>query len=49
MNSYLSRAEYIKKTVLDKPSPEASGPAGGGGAQAEKKKGEGQDDSEDKE
>ena len=41
MGQYMSRAEYIKKTVLDKPAPESTGPGGGGGASASKKKGEG--------
>jgi hypothetical protein len=36
MSQYLNRAEYIKKTVLDKPPPESSGKDGG---TAQKKKG----------
>ena len=34
MGQYMSRAEYIKKTVLDKPAPESTGSGGGGGASA---------------
>lgn len=34
MGQYMSRAEYIKKTVLDKPAPESTGTGGGGGASA---------------
>ena len=50
MGQYMSRAEYIKKTVLDKPAPESTGTGGGGGgASAQAKKGEGMDDKEDKE
>jgi len=49
MSQYMGRAEYIKKTVLDKPAPESTGSGGGAGAAASKKKGEGQDDEEDKE
>ena len=45
----MSRAEYIKKTVLDKPAPESTGSGGGGGASAQAKKGEGMEDKEDKE
>ena len=30
MGQYMSRAEYIKKTVLDKPPQESTGGAGGG-------------------
>jgi len=42
MGQYMSRAEYIKKTVLDKPPQESTGGAGGGaGASAQAKKGEG--------
>lgn len=41
MSQYMNRAEYIKKTVLDKPPPESSGSAGGGGAAAQAKKNEG--------
>jgi hypothetical protein len=36
MAQYMSRAEYIKKTVLDKPAEE---PDGGGAAQKKKAKG----------
>ena len=49
MGQYMSRAEYIKKTVLDKPAPESTGTGGGGGASAQAKKGEGMEDKEDKE
>ena len=49
MGQYMSRAEYIKKTVLDKPAPESTGSGGGGGASAQAKKGEGMEDKEDKE
>ena len=42
----MNRAEYIKKTVLDKPPPESTGSGGGGGAAAEKKKQEGDKDDE---
>jgi vacuolar protein-sorting-associated protein 4 len=42
MAQYMSRAEYIKKTVLDKPAEE---PEAGGAAQ--KKKAKGQDDKDD--
>lgn len=46
----MSRAEYIKKTVLDKPPPEQTGGSGGGsGASAHKKKGEGSKDDDDEE
>ena len=38
MGQYMSRAEYIKKTVLDKPPPESTGSGGGGGAAAQAKK-----------
>lgn len=41
MSQYMNRAEYIKKTVLDKPPPESSGSGGGGGAAAQAKKNEG--------
>jgi hypothetical protein len=34
MGQYMSRAEYIKKTVLDKPAPESTGSGSGGGASA---------------
>ena len=37
MGQYMNRAEYIKKTVLDKPPPEQTG-GGGGAAAAQKKK-----------
>ena len=47
MAQYMSRAEYIKKTVLDKPAPEQTGGSGGSGAAAQKKKGEGQKDDDD--
>jgi len=40
MGQYMGRAEYIKKTVLDKPPPESTGSGGGSGASAQKKKGE---------
>ena len=46
MSQYMNRAEYIKKTVLDKPPPESTGSGGGGGAAAEKKKQEGDKDDE---
>ena len=49
MGQYMSRAEYIKKTVLDKPAPEQDGSAGGGAASAHKKKGKGQDDDDEEE
>ena len=49
MGLYLDRAEYIKKTVLDKPSPESTGPGGGSGASAQKKRGAGQPDEDEKE
>jgi len=50
MGQYMSRAEYIKKTVLDKPPPEQTGGSGGGsGASAHKKKGEGSKDDDDEE
>lgn len=48
MGQYMSRAEYIKKTVLDKPAPEQDG-GGGGAASAHKKKGKGQEDDGDEE
>jgi vacuolar protein-sorting-associated protein 4 len=44
MAQYLNRAEYIKKTVLDKPPPETSE-----GGTAQKKKAKDQDDKEDEE
>ena len=44
MSQYLNRAEYIKKTVLDKPAPEQSD-----GGTAMKKKAKDQDDKEDEE
>ena len=44
MSQYLNRAEYIKKTVLDKPAPEQSD-----GGTAQKKKAKDQDDKEDEE
>ena len=47
MGQYMNRAEYIKKTVLDKPAPEQTGGSGGSGAAAQKKKGEGQKDEDD--
>ena len=48
MGQYMQRAEYIKKTVLDKPvEPEA--PKGGGGAAAQKKKPKGGDEEDDEE
>lgn len=34
MGQYMNRAEYIKKTVLDKPAPEQTGGSGGSGAAA---------------
>ena len=44
----MQRAEYIKKTVLDKPvEPET--PKGGGGAAATKKKPKGGDEEDDEE
>jgi hypothetical protein len=43
MQQYLTRAEYIKKTALNKPDPE---PTAGG--TAEKKKGKGGDDKDEK-
>lgn len=49
MGQYMSRAEYIKKTVLDKPSEPTGGSGSGAGASAQKKKGEGQEPEEDKE
>jgi hypothetical protein len=48
MGQYMQRAEYIKKTVLDKPvEPEA--PKGGGAAAAQKKKPKGGDEEDDEE
>ena len=47
MGMYMSRAEYIKKTVLDKPKAEPTGGAGGGAAGAQKKKQEGDGDDEE--
>ena len=44
MSQYLNRAEYIKKTVLDKPPEEKSE-----GGTAQKKKAKDQDDKEDEE
>merc|ERR1719468_772924 len=45
----MSRAEYIKKTVLDKPAPEQTGGSGGSGAAAQKKgEGDEKDDEDDK-
>ena len=41
MGQYMSRAEYIKKTVLDKPAEPTGGSGGGAGASAQAKKGEG--------
>ena len=38
MGEYMQRAEYIKKTVLDKPPPEQTGGNAGGGATGQKKK-----------
>ena len=50
MGQYMSRAEYIKKTVLDKPPSESTGSnTGGGGAAAQKKKGDGMEGEENKE
>jgi len=49
MSQYMGRAEYIKKTVLDKPPPESTGAGAGAGASAQKKKGEKQEDEDDKE
>ena len=43
MGQYMSRAEYIKKTVLDKPPEEKSD-----GGTAQKKKAKGQDDKDEK-
>lgn len=43
MNQYMSRAEYIKKTVLDKPPEEKAE-----GGTAQKKKAKGQDDKDEK-
>lgn len=34
MGEYMNRAEYIKKTVLDKPPPEETGGPKGGAAAA---------------
>lgn len=47
MGQYMSRAEYIKKTVLDKPTEQAGG--NGSGATAQKKKGKGGDDGDEEE
>ena len=48
MGAYMSRAEYIKKTVLDKPvEPQAPSGGGGSGAAAQKKKSK--EDKEDEE
>jgi len=39
MTQFIQRAEYIKKSVLDKPPPEQTGGSGGGnGATGQKKK-----------
>lgn len=48
MGSYMSRAEYIKKQVMDKPV-EPVGPSGGSGAAAQKKKGKQENDEDDEE
>ena len=51
MGQYMSRAEYIKKQVMDKPEESVGGGGGGegGGAAAQKKKpkGKGEDDNEE--
>ena len=47
MMQYLNRAEYIKKTVLDKPPPEETGGSAGGGATGQKKKNKDDDPDEE--
>jgi vacuolar protein-sorting-associated protein 4 len=47
MGLYMGRAEYIKKTVLDKPAEPQGGSGGGSGAAAQKKKQEGDNDDEE--
>lgn len=49
MSQYMSRAEYIKKTVLDTPPPESTGGGGGGGTAAQKAKTPGNEESKEEE